>query len=438
VSFRTRLVITSLVTLAVGLGALLVAGNVLLAQRVRSEATSLLRARAEAQIAALTVTPTKVVVRETPNDAMLDRRSWVIVDGRVVERPAGVSRELDRMAVAIGLQERTIERDGTDDLRLLAEPIRAPGTDTPRGAVVVALSVAPLENLQQLVLFGSVIIAVFVLVAGGLATTSAVNGALRPVAHMTSSARDWGAHDLDRRFHLGAPRDELTGLAATLDGLLGRIAASRRHEQRFASEIAHELRTPVAGIRGRAELALAAAGPDAGAETADERTAALTAIVAQAERLDRTLDTLLAVARREFDPTVGVVDLRALVGELEGVAIVAPDVPLQAEGDPEVVMRALAPLLENARRHAREVVTLELSEHGDRVRITVRDDGPGVDPELRQRIFDPGVRGSDADPAGAGLGLPLARRMARSCGGDVRVGDGPGGAFVLELPAVQD
>src|SRR6185312_2617077 len=97
-----------------------------------------------------------------------------------------------------------------------------------------------------------------VLLAGGLATRSALDGALRPVAEMTSRAEDWGAHDLDRRFDLGPPRDELTGLAATLDGLLARIAASRRHEQRFASEVAHELRTPLAVLRGRAELALAA------------------------------------------------------------------------------------------------------------------------------------------------------------------------------------
>ena len=75
-----------------------------------------------------------------------------------------------------------------------------------------------------------------------------VDGALRPVAHDDArAAEDWGAHDLDRRFELGPPRDELTGLAATLDGLLARIAASRRHEQRFASEVAHELRTPIAG-----------------------------------------------------------------------------------------------------------------------------------------------------------------------------------------------
>ena len=63
----------------------------------------------------------------------------------------------------------------------------------------------------------------------------------------------------------------------------------------------------------------------------------------------------------------------------------------------------------------------------------MRDDGPGLDPALGERVFDPGVRGPGA---GAGLGLPLARRLARSCGGDVRAGDGPGGCFVLELASL--
>ena len=92
---------------------------------------------------------------------------------------------------------------------------------------------------------------------------------------MTASAEDWGAHDLDRRFDLGPARDELTGLAATLDHLLARIAASRRHEQRFASEMAHELRTPLAGLRARAELALGGPGTEPGTEAGD----ALRAIV---------------------------------------------------------------------------------------------------------------------------------------------------------------
>jgi signal transduction histidine kinase len=319
--------------------------------------------------------------------------------------------------------------DGPDDIHLLARPVLDGGTRV--GTVVVALSVAPLESLQSEVLVGSLVVAALVLLAGWLTIRGALRGALHPVATMTASAEDWGAHDLDRRFDLGPPKDELTGLAATLDGLLGRIAASRRHEQRFASEIAHELRTPIAGLRGRAELALDADGPDAAAE----REAALLAVLAQTERLETTIEALLAVARQELDPSRGAVDLAALAGELDGVEVSAPpDLP-GAEGEPEIVRRALEPLVENAHRHARSRVWLELSAGQGRVRAAVHDDGPGLDPELGERAFEPGVRGGDGS-GGAGLGLPLARRLARSCGGDVVAGAGPGGCFVLELPAV--
>jgi signal transduction histidine kinase len=423
VSLRARLLLVSMLTLAVGVGALLVVGNVLLRSGVHAQATSLLRARAEAQLAAVQVTPRGVRVRDTPNDDVLDRRSWVLSGTRVVERPADVPPSLDREAVALGLAGRTAERDGPDDIRLRAEPIGR------RGAVVVGYSVAPLERLQHEVLFGSLVLAALVLLAGLLATRSALDGALRPVARMTAEAEDWGAHDLDHRFDLGPPRDELTGLAATLDGLLARIAASRRHEQRFASEVAHELRTPIAALRARAELALAS-------DTGAERDEALRAVADDTARLDQAIDTLLAVARRELDPSAGAVDLEALAREVDDVDVeVRGDLP-PAEGEPEVVRRVIAPLVDNARRHARERVLLELSSGDGRVRLAVRDDGPGLDPSLGERAFDPGVRGDGPDGDGAGLGLPLARRLARSCGGDVVAGSGPGGCFVLELPAI--
>ncbi|MDX6681671.1 MAG: two-component system, OmpR family, sensor kinase [Solirubrobacteraceae bacterium] len=429
-SFRLRLLLTSLATLVVGLGAMLAAGNVLLERRVDSETTSLLRGRSEAQLAALSVTPAGVRVRETPNDALLDRQSWILDGDRVVERPAGVSQALDRTATALARRRRAAERRGPDQTRLLAVPVLAAGSADPVGAIVVALSVRPLERLEREVLIGSFVTAALILLAGGLAIRGALDGALRPVRRMTASAEDWGAHDLDRRFDLGPPRDELTGLAATLDHLLARIAASRRHEQRFASEMAHELRTPLAGLRARAELALGARGPDAGAE----REAALRSVLHRADDLGRTIDGLLALARQELDPTSGAVDVAAVAAGFPDVEVVAPAGLPRAEGEPDVVHRALAPLVDNARRHARSRVTIELSAGAGHVRAAVRDDGPGVEPQLRERVFGAGVRGDGG--GGAGLGLALARRLARSCGGDVVAGDGPGGCFVLVLPAV--
>lgn len=428
-TFRARLMLTAMATLAVGLGALLVVGNVLLARRVASEASGLLRARADAEIAALSVGERGIRVRETPNDTVLDRRSWVFAGGRVLERPSPVPVALDRAALRLGTVRRAVELDGPGETRLYARPVRAE-TGTPAGVVVVAVSVRSLERLQKQVLLGSAVFAALVLLAGWLAIRSALSGALDPVARMTADAEDWGAHDLDRRFALGPPRDELTGLAATLDHLLARIAASRRHEQRFAEDTAHELRTPLARVRARSESALNATGAGASAE----REAALRAVLEESDELDRAISALLLVARRDASAVVSGVDLAAVARRFDGVDVRSPDSVPPVEGDAEIVRRALAPLVENALRHADSRVVIEISASGDRVRAAVRDDGPGLDPALGERAFEPGTRGAGDGHDGAGLGLPLARRLARSCGGDVVAGPGPGGCFVLELP----
>jgi signal transduction histidine kinase len=422
-SFRTRLLLTSLATLLVGLGALLVTGNVLLDSHVRSETSDLLRSRADAQVAALAVTPDGVRVRKTANDAALDKQAWVFAGGKVLERPGGLAPSLDAAAVALADARGSVEADGPDDFRLRAQPVLDGNRQV--ATVVVVESTEPLENLQHRVLVGSLVIAGLILLAGGLAIRTAVDGALRPVVDMTAAAEDWGAHDLERRFALGPARDELTGLAATLDGLLARIAASRRHEQRFASEVAHELRTPLAGLRGRAELALD--GDDR------EREGALRSIIHQTDRLDASIDTLMAVARRDLGDAGGTVDVTAVVGELQDVDIHATVEPVPpVEGDAELVRRMIAPLVDNAHRHARARVTVEVTADEASVRLAVCDDGPGLPPELRERVFEPGFQQRSGD--GAGLGLPLARRLARTCGGDVTAEGGPGGRFVLSLP----
>src|SRR4029079_1318736 len=89
----------------------------------------------------------------------------------------------------------------------------------------------------------------------------------------------------------------------------------------------------------------------------------------------------------------------------------------------------------NARRHARGRVTIEVRAEGDSGLAAVRDGGAGVGAALRERVLEAGRR-REPVPGGAGLGLPLARRLARSCGGDVVLGEGPGGRFVLQLPTL--
>jgi signal transduction histidine kinase len=143
----------------------------------------------------------------------------------------------------------------------------------------------------------------------------------------------------------------------------------------------------------------------------------------------------MSVARQELDPATGVVDLVAIAREVDDVDVRPTGKVPVAAGDPDVVRRALAPLVDNARRHTLSRVVLELAADDGMVELRVIDDGQGLDPELGAGAFEPGVRG-EATGDGAGLGLPLARRLARSCGGDVVSRPGPGGCFVLRLPSV--
>ena len=294
----------------------------------------------------------------------------------------------------------------------------------------------PYRHTERLAVAGTFVLDLFVLLAGALVARRAVGLALRPVADMTATAAEWSEHDLHRRFALGPPRDELTALAATLDALLGRIDAALRHEQRFSAEMAHELRTPLSNVRGEAELALRAGRSDA------ELRAALEAVLAGTDRMATVIDTLLAAARS--DAARGSADAVAAARAVE--RLVRPEaeaqqrrVVVRAEAEPlpvgagaDVVTGALHPLLENAVRHAAAAVEIDVGRHDGQVVIAVRDDGAGIAPADAERIFEPGV----SEAGGAGLGLPLARRLARSAGGDVVAVPQQGGRVELRLPAL--
>ena len=263
-------------TLATGLGLLLVVGNLLFAATISGQAQRLLVTRADAQIAALTVRPAGVFIRPTHNDGTLDDRAWIFSQRRLLERPAQVPAAVDRLAVSLGSQPGTSRTAAVGEYRVKRIPLSAGTPARQVGAVVVEINVAAFDSLTHKVLLGSLAMAAILLLVVGLAVDHALRGALGPVGTMTEAAADWSEHDLDRRFAVGPPRDEIGGLAATLDRLLDRIAASRRHERRFAADVAHELRTPLAAIRGRVDLSLDARGGT------DDHAAALRSVGAQA------------------------------------------------------------------------------------------------------------------------------------------------------------
>ena len=331
------------------------------------------------------------------------------------------------------------------DVRLYAVPAVSGGKRL--GTVIAGVSLVPYEHTRRVALVSSLILfAVLLLVVTAVARWM-VTLALRPVARMTAQAADWSEHDLDRRFGLGSPRDELTTLASTLDNLLGRVAASLRREQRFSSEMSHELRTPLAKVRAEAELALRHE------RSGESYRDALQHVLAGADQMERIIDTMLVVARQEADGRHGIADAALAVSraaescaglaESRGIEIdvTSGGPPARVAGDSDLVERILVPVIENACRYGRRTVTITTEQRDGTVTYTVSDDGPGVTAAESERIFKPGERGSagrrNGAGDGAGLGLALARRLARSARGDVEVhAGGPGARFTIELPAV--
>ena len=313
-----------------------------------------------------------------------------------------------------------------DRARLLAVPARDHEGQRV-GTVVVGVSLTPYERTKHLAALGTLVICLLVTAFGALIARRAVGAALRPVADMTAQAADWSEHDLDRRFAQGEPRDELTALAATLDGLLGRISAALRHEQRFSAEMAHELRTPLSGVRAEAELALLREDTS----NADLR-AALAEVLAGTDRMAAVIDTLLVAARREGSGPLGSSDAAVIVRALadEHVSVTVPDGPVPVGADQDLVAAALHPIIENAIRHANHEVRIELSRRNGDVVVSVSNDGDGIPVSEAERIFAPGV----STTGSAGLGLALARRLARAAGGDVTAVP-PAPRFELRLPA---
>jgi signal transduction histidine kinase len=440
-SLRTRLTILVTVAAAITLAVLTAGFNLLLRNNLDADANRVLQGRASAALEGVSERGGTLRVKESPDHAAPDTQVWVYSGKTAVERPAAPP-SVQRLADSLAGRPKTHAEDQKTDLRLFAVPVVQGGTRV--GTVISAISLEPYEHSASKALTASLLYAGAALLLVVLATRLIVTRALRPVARMTAEAADWSEHDLDHRFNVGEPHDELTQLAATFDNMLARLASSLRHEQLLSAELSHELRTPLAAIVAEAELALRR---NRGSE---EYREALREIAQRASQMERTLETLMAAARAESHRDMGT----AAAGEVGEQAVAAcasvahdsgidlrlapPDESVRVDVDADTAERILVPLIENGVRYGRSHVQLSVHPNGDSVEFLVNDDGPGIDHLELDRIFEPGFRGeagAATDSPGAGLGLALARRLARAVGGEVEaVENGAGGSFRARLP----
>jgi signal transduction histidine kinase len=288
---------------------------------------------------------------------------------------------------------------------------------------------------------GALVIGVPILVALLAFLTWWLTGrALKPVEAIRAEAAAITGSTIHRRVPEPNTDDEVGRLARTMNSMLDRLEETSLRQRRFVSDASHELRSPVAVIRAQLEVALRRG------DAADWPTVAHR-VLAEDERLEQAVTELLELARTEegVEPTPVAVDLDEVV--LEETAR-SRRVPVdtsrvlagRVSGTSAQLARVVANLLDNACRHARGSVSVALTQVGDDVVLIVDDDGPGVAPEDRDRVFERFTRldeGRSRDAGGVGLGLAMVRAIVERQGGSVDVEDGPlGGArFVVRLPA---
>jgi signal transduction histidine kinase len=258
-----------------------------------------------------------------------------------------------------------------------------------------------------------------------------------PVVRLADAAARLGRGELSARIPVET-RDEIGFLASTLDETRAALAARDERLQMMLAGIAHEVRNPLGGLELYAGLLRdALAGQP-------ERLAEVGRIERELGHLRTVVSEFLEYARRPA-PDLAPVAARPLLDEVRelteapaGVRVVV-DAPesLAVRADVGQLRRALLNLARNAaaamQERAGEIVLAARAE-GDRVRLEVRDAGPGVPPDLRDKIFTPFFTTREK---GTGLGLAFVREIVRDHGGDVSVGDAPGGGavFLIDLPA---
>jgi signal transduction histidine kinase len=297
------------------------------------------------------------------------------------------------------------------------------------------------------------ILAGLLALAGTLLASYLIGSRLsRPLRRMAAVAARVNAGDLHPRIHdPGRQGEEVTVLAEAFNHMLDRLTDAFAGQRAFLADASHELRTPLTVIRGQLEV-LAAQPQPSGKEV--RRVEGL--VQAEIARIGRLVDDLLLLAKTEQTEFLRVepIELPVYVRELwDGTSLLAarrfelgpvPHVTLRA--DPDRLAQALRNLLANAIEHT-------ACEHGlvrlrvqalahERIRFSVEDDGPGIAPDQRERVFHRFHRtdsGRDRASGGTGLGLAIVRAIADAHGGTVTAGSSPeGGArFELELPGAR-
>ncbi|WP_433225137.1 sensor histidine kinase [Microtetraspora malaysiensis] len=309
----------------------------------------------------------------------------------------------------------------------------------PNAPVVVAARPQPLliaTRLLDLIVAGVVALLTAVI---AWVSWKVAGRALRPVEAIRSQLAHISGSDLSARVLVPPGKDEIARLARTVNDALERLERSVTQQRQFAADASHELRTPITGICAQLESAM---------PHPEDHAEAMRAALRDTKRLEAIMSDLLFLAR------IGTTD-RSIREKVDLGTLVAHEVNRRRSGPVEIdaritpgvfvngvsthLSRVLVNLLNNAERHAKSLITVDIRREGDDAVLSVGNDGEPIAAEDRERIFERFTRIDSArgrSQGGTGLGLAIAREVIQAHHGTIRAEDTDSGAlFVARLPA---
>jgi two-component system sensor histidine kinase BaeS len=366
------------------------------------------------------------------------------IESTTPELPNGVDvDDLDTTALLTG----GTQKGGNGDTVFQAQPLTEVGNVTPVVVLAEQVNTRPFGESNGVVLGA----AVLALVVAALVAAFLARRMTRPLAAMEQTAGEIAAGDLSARVDTEhVADDELGSLARAINAMGEELDASRGHERAFLLNVSHDLRTPLTSIRGYAEAML-----DGTADDDESRTRAAEIIASESRRLERLVADLLDLARldtHQFSLRPQPIDARSVVREaVEAFRPAATDLglaltfaeadgdPVRATTDPQRLAQIVANLTENALKYATTTVVAGVRAAGDRVVVTVDDDGPGIAPGDLPHVFERlyTSRTVPGRVVGTGIGLTIVHELAAAMGGEAHVEpvDAVGTRFVVSFPA---